>query len=82
MVVMVFEIDQDFYDKVSAVLAPQGLTLSDAIVLLFKKTAELGRLPFSVTEAELEAAKQNNSVHLVSEYVEGMCADSEFAEHR
>lgn len=82
MVVMVFEIDQDFYDKVSAVLAPQGLTLSDAIVLLFKKTAELGRLPFSFTEAELEVAKQNNSVHLVSEYVEGMCADSEFAEHR
>ena len=57
MVVMVFEIDQDFYDKVSAVLAPQGLTLSDAIVLLFTKTAELGRLPFSFTEAELEAAK-------------------------
>ncbi len=71
MVVMVFEIDQDFYDKVSAVLAPQGLTLSDAIVLLFKKTAELGRLPFSFTEAELEAAKQSNSVRLVSEYVEG-----------
>ena len=71
MVVMVFEIDQDFYDKVSAVLAPQGLTLSDAIVLLFKKTAELGRLPFSFTEAELEAAKQSNSVRLVSEHMEG-----------
>ena len=37
MVVMVFEIDQDLYDKVTDVLAPQGLTLSDAIVLLFKK---------------------------------------------
>ena len=72
MVVMVVEIDQDFYDKVSAVLAPQGLTLSDAIVLLFKKTAELGRLSFSFTEAELEAAKQSNSVRLISEYVEGM----------
>ena len=43
MIVMVFEIDQDLYDKVTAILAPQGLTLSDAIVLLFKKTAELGR---------------------------------------
>lgn len=71
MIVMVFEIDQDLYDKVTDVLAPQGLTLSDAIVLLFKKTAELGRLPLSFTEAELEAAKQSNSVRLVSEYVEG-----------
>ena len=41
MIVMVFEIDQDLYDKVTAILAPQGLTLSDAIVLLFKKAAEL-----------------------------------------
>ena len=72
MVVMVFEIDQDLYDKVTAILAPQELTLSDAIVLLFKKTAELGRLPFSFTESELEAAKQSNSVRLISEYVEGM----------
>ena len=39
-------------------------------MLLFKKTAELGRLPFSFTEAELEAARQSNSVRLVSEYVE------------
>lgn len=70
MIVMVFEIDQVLYDKVKDVLAPQGLTLSDAIVLLFKKTAELGRLPFSFTEAELEAAKQSKGVRLVSEYVE------------
>lgn len=70
MIVMEFEIDQDLYDKVTDVLAPQGLTLADAIVLLFKKTAELGNLPFSFTEAELESAKQSNSVRLVSEYVE------------
>ncbi len=70
MVVMVFEIDQDLFDKVTAVLAPQGLTLADAIVLLFEKTAELGRIPFSFTEEELEEAKQSNSVRLVSEYVE------------
>ena len=70
MVVMVFEIDQDLYDRVTAALAPQGLTLADAIVLLFKKTAELGRIPFSYTQEELEAAKQSNSVRLVSEYVE------------
>ena len=62
MIVMVFEIGQDLYDKVTDVLAPQGLTLSDAIVLLLRKTAELGSLPFSFTEAKLEAAKQSNSV--------------------
>ncbi len=70
MVAMVFEIDQELYDKVTAVLAPQGLTLADAIVLLFKKTAELGRIPFSYTQEELEAAKHSDSVRLVSEYVE------------
>ncbi len=70
MVVMVFEIDQDLYDKVTAVLAPQRLTLADAIVLLFKKTAELGSIPFLFTEEELEAAKQSNSVRLVAEYIE------------
>lgn len=70
MVVMVFEIDQDFCDKVTAVLAPQGLTLSDAIVLLFKKTAELGRIPFSFSEEELEEAKRSNSVRLIAEYEE------------
>ena len=70
MIVMEFEIDQDLCDNVTAVLVPQGLTLSDTIVFLFKKTAELGKLPFSFTEAELEAAKQSNSFRLVSEYVE------------
>ncbi len=70
MVVMVFEIDQELYDKVTAVLAPQGLTISDAIVLLFEKTAELGRLPFAFTPEELEEAKQSNSVCLVAEYYE------------
>lgn len=70
MVVMVFEIDQDLCDKVTAVLALQGLTLADAIALLFKKTAELGRIPFSFTEEELEAAKQSNSVRLIAEYEE------------
>lgn len=71
MVVMVFEIDQDLYDKVTAVLAPQGITLSDAIELLFQKTVALGRLPFSFTTEELEAARRSNSVRLISEYVEG-----------
>ena len=31
----------------------------------------VGRLPFSFTEAEPEAAKQSNSVRLVSEHMEG-----------
>lgn len=70
MVVMVFEIDQNLYDKVTAVLAPQGITLSDAIELLFQKTAALGRLPFSFTTEELEADRHSNSVRLISEHVE------------
>lgn len=70
MVVMVFEIDQELYDKVTAVLVPQGLTLSDAIVLLFEKAAELDRIPFAFTPEDLEEAKQSNSIRLVAEYEE------------
>lgn len=70
MIVMEFEIDQDLYDKVNDVLAPQGLTLSDAIVLLFKETTELGRIPFPFTGEELEAAKRSNGVRLINEYIE------------
>lgn len=69
MVVMEFEIDQDLYEKVTAVLAPQGITLSDAIVLLFQKTADLGRIPFSFTPEELEAARCHSCVRLISEYI-------------
>lgn len=69
MVVMEFEIDQDLYEKVTAVLAPQGITLSDAIVLFFQKTAELGRIPFSFTQEELETGRQHSCVRLVSEYI-------------
>lgn len=68
MVVMEFEIDQDLHVKVSAVLAPQGIALSDAIVLFFQKTAELGKIPFSFTQEELEVARCHSSVRLVSEH--------------
>lgn len=68
MIIMEFEIDQDLYDKVTTVLAPQGITLSDAILLLFRKTVELGNIPFSFTQKELETAKQSDSVRLISEY--------------
>lgn len=70
MIVMELEIDQNLCDKVTAALAPLGLTLADAIVLFFKKTAELGRIPFSYTQEELETAKQSNSIRLVSEYID------------
>lgn len=49
-------------------LAPLGLTLSDAIVLLFKKTAELGRIPFPSTQEELDAVEKSESMCLVAEY--------------
>lgn len=67
MVIMKFEIDHDLYEKVTAVLSPQGITLSDAIVLFFQKTVELGQIPFSFTQERLEAARHHSCVRLVSE---------------
>ncbi len=70
MVVMVFEIDQDLYDQVTAVLAPQGLTLSDALSLFMHEVATTGTIPFTYTQEDLDAAIQSDSVRLVEEYLE------------
>lgn len=70
MVVMVFEIDRDLYDRVTTVLDPQGLTLSDAITLLLHEVAATGAIPFTYTQEDLDAAIQSDSVRLVEEYLE------------
>lgn len=70
MLVMVFEIDQDLYDQVTAVLAPQGLTLADALALFMREVATTGTIPFTYTQEELDAAISIDSVRLLEEYLE------------
>ena len=58
MVTIEFRIPKDLYDEVSAILAKQGFTLEEALVLFFKETARLGRIPFEYTEEDLEEARR------------------------
>lgn len=58
MVTVSFKIPQSLYDEVALILAEQGLTVEDALVMFFKETVRLGRIPFEYTERDLEEARQ------------------------
>ena len=58
MVTVSFKIPQSLYDEVALILAEQGLTVEDALVMFFKETVRLGRIPFDYTEQDLEEARQ------------------------
>ena len=68
--VLVFEIDQDLYDQVTAVLAPQGYTIEQAITLFMEACVACNGIPFTYTQEELEEAKCNPKVRLIDEYQE------------
>lgn len=70
MVVMTFEVDTELFQQASRILAQQGLTLGDAIELLFKETARTGKIPFTYTQEELEYAQRHPCVRLVEEHLE------------
>ena len=52
------KIPKDLYDQVSEILAPQGLTVEDALVLFLEETARQGRIPFAYTEEDIEEARK------------------------
>ena len=58
MVTVSFKIPQSLYDEAALILAEQGLTVEDALVMFFKETVRLGRIPFEYTEQDLEEARQ------------------------
>ena len=45
-------------DSASEILAKQGLTMEDALILFLKETVRLGRIPFDYTEADLEEVRR------------------------
>ena len=44
---------ENINDKASEVLARQGLTMEDALILFYEETVRLGRIPFEYTEEDL-----------------------------
>lgn len=51
------KLPKEIYDKASEILAKQGLTMEDALILFFKETVRLGRIPFEYTEEDLEEVR-------------------------
>ena len=52
-----FEIDEELYNQLNEILAPQGLTLEKAIELFLRETVRLERIPFDITDEDIAAAK-------------------------
>ena len=58
MVTIEVSLPKEIYDKVSEILAKEGLTLEDALNLFFQETIRLGRIPFEYTEDDLEEVRR------------------------
>lgn len=58
MVTIEVSLPKEIYDKVSEILAKEGLTLEDALNLFFRETVRLGRIPFEYTEEDLEEVRR------------------------
>lgn len=54
LVTVEVKLPKEIYDKASEILAKQGLTMEDALILFFEETVRLGRIPFEYTEEDLE----------------------------
>ena len=52
------KLPKEIYDKASEILAEQGLTMEDVLILFFKETVRLGRIPFEYTEEDLAEARR------------------------
>ena len=52
-----FEIEEELYNQLTEILAPQGLTLEKAIELFLREPVRLGRIPFEYTDEDIAAAK-------------------------
>ena len=48
----------EIYEKAAEILAGQGLTVEDPIILFIKETVRLGRIPFDYTEEALKEVQR------------------------
>ena len=58
LVTIEVKLPKEVYDSASEILAKQGLTMEDALILFLKETVRLGRIPFDYTEEDLEEARR------------------------
>lgn len=58
LVTIEVKLPKEVYDSALEILAKQGLTMEDALILFLKETVRLGRIPFDYTEADLEEARR------------------------
>ena len=49
---------KEVYDSASKILAKQGLSMEDALILFLKETVRLGRIPFDYTGEDLEEVRR------------------------
>jgi len=49
-VLIEIQIDTDLKESAEKILAAQGYTLEEAIILFIKETVRLGKLPFEITD--------------------------------
>ena len=54
MVTIEVRLPREIYNMASEILARQGLTMEDALILFLQETVRLGRIPFEYTEEDLE----------------------------
>ena len=58
LVTIELKLPKEVYDSASEILAKQGLSMEDALILFLKETVRLGRIPFDYTEEDLEEARR------------------------
>ena len=58
-VVIEIQVDAELKEAAEKVLAAQGYTLEEAVVLFLEETVRLGRIPFEVTDEMLAKARGN-----------------------
>lgn len=57
-VTITVKLPKEIYDKASEILASQGLTMEDALILFIEETVRLGRIPLDYTEEDLEEVRR------------------------
>ena len=58
MVTVEVNLPKEIYDKAAEILAEHGLTMEDVLILFFKETVRLGRIPFEYTKEDLAEARR------------------------
>ena len=58
LVTVKVKLPKEIYDKASEILAKQGLTMENALILFFEETVRLGRIPFEYTKDDLEEVRR------------------------